>query len=275
MVETIEESRMSSIGERDDAPELEVESDVEEQGADGASADEGDADEVDQESGEDGDDQGAEDDAGTDDGKAGQPAEVTGKPRSAATIAVQEAKRAAKEAKAEAAEATRRLNELTQQAQGRQTAEDKRFENERVALMAPEEKTDYLLNRQQQDFNARFGALEFRMHDAADRSAFASACARIPAYASIEKDVEAALTQARREGNNPLRETVAKYLIGERAVAKALAGGTQRQKTKGRENIARQTVKQPAGRSDVRPSGERTGANGKDALRQRLEDQQI
>lgn len=266
---------MSGTGERADAPELEVETDVEEQGADESGSDEGDADEVDQEPGEDGDDSGAEDAAGTDDGQAGKSAEVTGKPRSAATIAVQEAKRAAKEAKAEAEATRRELDQLRQERQGAQTAEQARLEAERVALMAPEEKYEHLLNKQKQEQNARFGALEFRMHDAADRSAFASQCARVPAYASIENDVEAALTQARREGNNPLRETVAKYLIGERAVAKALAGGAQRQKTKGRENIARQTVKQPAGRSDVRSSGERSGSDSATARKTRLEDQQI
>lgn len=266
---------MSNPGEREDAPELEVESDVEEQGADGAGSDEGDADEVDQESGEDADDSGAEDAAGDHEGQVDRPAEVAAKPRSAATIAVQEAKRAAKAAKEEAAAVRAELQRLQQERQGAQTAEQARLEAERVALMSPEEKYEHLLNKQKQEQNARFGALEFRMHDAADRSAFASACARVPAYAAIEADVEAALAQARREGNNPLRETVAKYLIGERAVAKALAGGKTRQAAKGADNIRRNTAKPVQGRSDTAAPRERAGADSAAARRSRLEDQQI
>lgn len=256
---------MSGAGEREDAPEIEPEEipEVETEAEEGAEETEDPQDEEEQ----------PEDPV--EGGEGEQAAATAAKPRSAATIAVQEAKRAAKEAKAEAEASRRELEQLRQERQGAQTAEQQRLEAERLALMPPEEKYEFLLNKQRQETNARIGALEFRTHDTNDRVAFESACLRVPAYAAIQKDVEAALAQARREGNNPLRETVAKYLIGERAVAKALGGAAQRQKTKGRENIARQTTKPAAGRSDVVRGSERAGADSAAARKSRLENMDI
>ena len=255
---------MSNPGERDDALEVEevetTEVEVEQTEAEDGAEDEEHTDEAGDEPAE---------------GGEGQPAAVAAKPRSAATIAVQEAKRAAKEAKAEAEATRRELNDLRQAAQGRQTAEQAELDRQRVALMAPEEKYEYLLNKQAEQTRTQVGALQFQMHDATDRSRFDGLCVRVPAYAAIQDLVEDALGKARAQGGNPSRETVAKYLIGERAVAAALRGGKTKQVRKGQENIQRQTVKAPAGRSDV-PGGERrAGGNDRAARAARLGDLEI
>jgi hypothetical protein len=263
---------MSNPGERDDAPELDLEeaSHVEEQGTDESGSDEGDADDLGEEPGDGDVDPEQGDDAGEDEGQAGKSAEVTGKPRSAATIAVQEAKRAAKEAKAEAEVLRRERDEALRERQGRQTEESRRLEQERIALMAPEEKTEYLLNRQQQGFDARFAALEYRQWDSADRTAFDGLCARNPAYDSVRDDVERQAETMRRAGQQvPERKVLAAYFIGQRAIERATKGGKAKQAAKGRENVQRQQAKPVGGRSDVAGGRERSGGGNEAAARAR------
>ena len=260
---------MSGIGERDDAPEVETVEDAEiEDVVETPSEDEG-ADEDDQ-----------PDEAGDEpaDGGEGQPAAVAAKPRSAATIAVQEAKRAAKEAKAEAEATRRELEQLRQASQGRQTAEQQELERQRLELMPPEEKFTYLLNKQAEQTRTQVGALQFQMQDATDRSVFQSLAARPDdigkAYASVADDVEARLREIRASGQpGPAREVIAKYLIGERAVAR-MARSKPKQAAKGAARIAANTVKPASGRSDVQ-GGERRGGSDRAARAARLGDMEI
>lgn len=204
-----------------------------------------------------------------------QPAAVAAKPRSAATIAVQDAKRRTKEAEARAEAAERRIADAERERQGQHTVAQQELERQRVSLMAPEEKFEYLLNKQAEQTRTQVGALHFQMQDAADRSRFDSLWVRVPAYAAIQDLVEDALVKARGQGGNPSRETVAKYLIGERAVEAALRGGKTRQAAKGAARVAQQTVKAPGGRSDVQGGERRSGGNDRAARAARLGDMEI
>lgn len=269
---------MSQVGERDDAPEVEaIESDeIEQQGADGASADEDGDDGVDEESGE-GDDDLPEGDNEPEGAGEQRPEGVAAKPRSAATIAVQEAKRAAKAAREEAESTRRELAELRAAQQGRQTAEQQRLEAERISLMPPEEKYEYLLKAQETRFEARFGALQFQQGDSGDRVAFQSLCARNSdqgkALSSVSDEVERRLTELRRNGGNTSREVLAKYILGERAYERA-GRVKAKQEKKGAANIQRQQGKPSGGRSDVQ-GGQRKGGDDRAARAARLADQQI
>lgn len=268
---------MSQVGERDAAPDVEVDdAEVEQQGADESGADEGDADDLGEESDGGDADHGEDDDAGADEGQAGQPAQVAAKPRSAATIAVQEAKRAAKEAKAEAEATRRELEQLRQQRQQAQTEQQQAVERERIALMSPEEKTDYLLNKQKQEFDGRFGALQFQMQDNADRIAFDSLCARDAALASVRDEVEAQLAEFRRQGQaGPSRENLATWFIGKRARERAAKGGAAKQRAKGAARVALAKAQPAGGRSDIRGGTERRGGDERAARAARLSDMEI
>lgn len=266
---------MSHIGERDDAPEIEDVIDGEERGGDEPGSDEGDADEVGEESDERAESDGEGDAAGEDEGAEREVLLAGQKPRSAATIAVQTAKRDAKEAREKADRLEREMNELRQSRQHAQTAEQTRLEQERVALMAPEEKFEYLLGKQQQETNARYGALEFRMADSADRTAFEGMCARNPAFDAVRDETERALSEMRGKGGNTDRATVATYLIGKRAIDRANGGGKTKQANKGKANIQRQTTKPAAGRSDAPSDGGRRGGNEAAARKARLANQNI
>lgn len=253
---------MSGAGERDDAPEVEeveapeVEAEVEET--------EEETEEVPEEGAEEVPEEGAE-----------EAPEVTAKPRSAATIAVQEAKRAAKVERERAESAERRLAEIERERQGRQTADEVRLENERIALMAPEERLEHLLKRQEAQTRTQIGALQFQMQDATDRSAFESLCARNPAFETVRDDVERQLSETRRGGGNTTREVMATYLIGQRAIQAAAKGGKAKQAAKGAARVAAGRVAAPAGRSDARGTGGKTGGDSAAARAKRLEGQQI
>lgn len=266
---------MSGVGERDDAPEFEEVVDGEEHGADATDTDEGGDDEVGEEPDERAESDGEEDAAGADEGQASRPDQVAAKPRSAATIAVQEAKRAAKEAKAEAEATRREIAELRAAQNGRQTEQQASLERERLALMAPEEKYEYLLQKQAEQTRTEVGALRFQMQDASDRSGFESLCARNPAFEAVRDEVESGLAKMRNGGGNTTRENLAIYLIGKRAIERAAKGGKTKQAAKGATNVQRQTVKAPAARGDVAGGDGRRSGSEASARKARIENLEI
>lgn len=271
---------MSGTGERGDAPEFDLEdtAHVEEQGPDESGSDEDGADDLGEEPGEGDVDSEQDDDAAGDVRQAGQPAgeAVGGKPRSAATIAVQEAKRAAKAEREARERAEARLAEIERAAQGRQTEAEQRLEAERVALMAPEERTAYEVGKVRQETQRELGAIKYQMWDSADRTSFDGLCARNPAFESVREDVERQAEQMRRAGQAvPERKVLATYFIGQRAIERAQKGGKTRQAAKGRENVQRQTGKPTGGRSDVAPARERSGGNDAKARAERLSNMEI
>lgn len=258
---------MSGIGERDDAPEVDEVEDVVE------------AEEIDQaeelSDDEGGDDEEVQEDAGDDGAEGGdvKPAPVAA--RSRATIAVQEAKRIAKEAKADA-EATRaELTRLQQERQGRSTAEQKAERQARLELMSPDEKTNFLLNEQEQRFSGAFNQLRFEQADTKDQTRFEAVCSRKPHFAAIADEVEAELQKMRRNGATAPRETIALYLIGKKADERASKGSKAKQAARGASRVQSQRVAVSSGRSDVKGGDQRRGGNDAAARRARLENQPI
>lgn len=267
---------MSNPGERDDAPEVELEDvdGTEDQGGgdgSGSDGDEPDAGDTDEAGGEA--DAGAADDAGADEGQAGQPAQVRGQSRAQQRIAG--LSKRTREAEERAQRLEQELNTIRQQGQGRSQAEMQAERRARLELMSPEEKTDFLLNEQEQRFNGAFNQLRFEQADSQDRNRFDSVCARKPHFDAIKDEVEAELQKMRRNGATAPRETIALYLIGKKADERASKGGVTRQAARGKERVASQRVSAPSGRSDVRQPDQRRGGNDAAARRSRLENQQI
>lgn len=263
---------MSNPGERGDAPEVEIEDVEVEQGADGSGADEDGTDDLGEEPGEGDADPEQDDDgpadAGQEGGRSPEVAAKRGNPEYGRLRA------RAREAE-QAAENTRReLAEIRAAQQGRQTQEQQRLEQERVALMAPEEKFEFLLNKHAEQTRTQVDVLKFQMGDASDRTGFESLCARNPAFDAVRDEVERTLTTMRNNGGNSTREAVATYLIGKRAIERAAKGGKSKQAVKGAQRVQQNRVAAPAGRSDVQ-GGQRRGGDEKSALRTRLENADI
>lgn len=174
----------------------------------------------------------------------------------------------AREANERAERAERLVAERTAQPQ-----ESPQARAERLAMMDPDDRVAYLLNEQQQRTDQRLAQIEFRATDSADRTAFEGMCARNPVAAKLKDQVEERLAELRRTNLTAPRETVLKYLLGERALANAgRANGNANRRAD--ENRTRQTARPGSPRSDT--SGGRTGGVSEQEARfKRLEDQII
>lgn len=138
-----------------------------------------------------------------------------------------------------------------------------RQEAERLEQMTPDERVDYRVRQ-------AVAPLQFQTWDTNDRVTFDGLVSRNSAVAAIKDDVEQVFQDRVRQGAAVDRTTIAKYLIGERALAKvpkAKAAGA-RAAAAGRE---RNQVRPSSGRGDAAPAG-RTRMNEQEARRKRLED---
>jgi hypothetical protein len=226
-------------------------------------------DEIDDDEGERNADEDPEDSAGAADDQRAE-AEGTRDVRqpSRAERRIQQALREAKEAKEEVA----RLKALPPPAP-QQPRETPAQRAERLSMMDPDERVQFLLDEQRQQFEGRFGQLQFQTTESADRTAYEALCARNPAASRLQGQVETYLAEMRRNGTTAPRETVLKFLIGERALANA-GRANGRQAKRADDNRQRQTARPGNSRSDNAPARDR-GLSEQDARRKRLEDMEI
>lgn len=145
---------------------------------------------------------------------------------------------------------------------------------EKLLLMSPEERTEFLLGEQRTHFEQRLQMMELRQGDAADKTAFEAQCARKPHFAKVQDEVEKLLAEERRNGRNHTREALTYYLLGKRADERsARANGRQtRAAQAGRER--ERVPARGAARSDVGSPGRGRGDTAA-ARAKRLEDQPI
>lgn len=158
-----------------------------------------------------------------------------------------------------------------------QTAEQTRIseaaERERLQMMDPAERLEYLINKKDQEHSRQLQQLRFEMADSADKTAFEGLCSRNPTASRLQAEVESRLAELRRNGTTAPRETVLKFLIGERALANA---GRATGKARKAADTARtnQTARAGSARGDVQGEGRR-GGNDAAARAKRLADMQI
>lgn len=154
----------------------------------------------------------------------------------------------------------------TSDQQRRQSEDFQRQERERLEQMSPEERIEYRVNQ-------RVSQIEFNSWNTNDRVLFDGMVRDNPAVAQIKDEVETLFQQRVRDGQPVDRSTIAIYLIGQKAIAKAprARAAGKRAEQAGRE---RNTVRPSSGRSDAAPGG-RSRANEQEARRKRLEDMEI
>lgn len=159
-------------------------------------------------------------------------------------------------------------------AQARETSQlTEQQERERLSLMTTDEKLEYLLAKQQQQTDQKLYAIQFQSWDSNDKAAFAALAARTPAVAAIADEVEAGFAEMARANKATDRATIAAFLIGQKALAKApraRAAGA-RAAAAGRE---RQHARPASGRGDVATGGARQ-TNERAARAKRLEGVEI
>lgn len=227
----------------------------------------------------DGDDTEREDGGGGDD-EADDPAELSGddpddgeqdvdeptrKPSRAAQR-IQRQQAAVREANERAARLEREVAELRGHVQARTQTETVEQEQARLALMTPEERSEYRLTKATEQNRRDMANLQMRLEDTADRSAFEAKATIDPVYRRHAAEVEQRLTALRQQGQNIGREHLLRYIVGEKALARAAKDGNRHQR-RGKEAIERERVKPGGGRGDVQT---RRGKEA-DTPRKRLE----
>jgi len=152
--------------------------------------------------------------------------------------------------------------------------EQQRIEQERLALMSPEERADYRINQTEQRLQAQLRRMEVQNADQTNRAAFQAKATVDPVYKRYAQDVEDRLAQVHRQNPGQFvdRELILKIVIGERALANAGRANARGQK-KGEASKARQTAQGGAARSDLQ--GDRAGNRANNGLRDRLRNQFI
>lgn len=251
---------------------------------------EGENDEVERELPDDENDPGDGDDAERSDGGGGDdegadPAELSGdepddgeqdvdeptrrKPsRSEARIQRLAAERAADRAEKE--QLRRELAELRGTVNARTQNETVEQEGARLALMTPEERSEYRLTKATEQNRRDMANLRMSLEDTSDRSAFEAKATIDPVYRRHAAEVEQRLTALRQQGQNIGREHLLRYIVGEKALERARKDGNRHER-RGKEAIERERVKPGNGRGDV------ANKRGKEAdtPRKRLEGQFI
>ena len=211
---------------------------------------------------EEADDAGLDDDEGGDEAEAGEePADEEAEEGQVndegdrrpgrATTAVQKAKSLAREAAAKADRLERELRELRaerESARNQPKVETPEEENARLSLMTAEERMDYKLAKAQRENDRQINLIKFQSADATDKAAFEAKGAYDARYRKYAAEVERVLVEERKQGRSFPRETILRFVLGEKVMTSKK--DIQRQKDVGQRNVERQRTRPDAGRSD-------------------------
>jgi len=177
---------------------------------------------------------------------------------------VQEAIRRAEEATYRAEAAERRLREQTSAETARLSQAERQA---KLESMTPEERLSFMANEAMArvDFEAR--KAQFVSQDLADKAEFLNRISTKPNLIALSSTVEQKLADLRKNGSNVTRETMLKYVLGERAYAAAVKGASTKQKNRGAENVARATTSATSAKTSMNGTGKKSS----DTARARLE----
>lgn len=215
------------------------------------------------------DDQPETEDEGADEGPDAVEGEPARRPsrREARIAALVEAQKSEKERNDRLERQLEELRTSRNQPQARQESPEE--ESARLALMAPEERSDYKLNKALRAVQAVTQQSEFRAQEVADKAAFDARVSMDPLYEKMASKVEATLKELRAQGQNVPRQVLFELEVGRAALA--ARGKTKGQKDKGAANLRRETTAPLNGKGDQAPARRRAG----DSPASRLKDVQI
>jgi hypothetical protein len=183
---------------------------------------------------------------------------------------VSELRRARQELAEQNATLTRQLEELRRNPPQPQQYEDPRAEAERLALMSPEDRIQYTVDKSLQRHAQQQQIITNQLLDQSDRAAFEARAVNNPIAKKLAPEVERRLGELRSRGQNLPRDVVLTYIVGEKALAQM---GKGKDKTAVRERQRQQQARPANGRGDT--SGDRRARRSGDsdvaALERRLE----
>jgi len=164
------------------------------------------------------------------------------------------ATREAKEAKEALARLEREMAEIRASTRPQTPQETPQQREQRLAALDPYERLQIELQETRQETRLFQQRLEFETRDNADKVAYDALAQRAPVAAKLKDEVEKRLADMRAAGTTAPRETVLRWVIGDRALANA-GKATTRARTAAAGNKDRQAARAPSGRGDVAAEG--------------------
>lgn len=152
--------------------------------------------------------------------------------------------------------------------------EARRIENEKLALMDPQERENYRRDKEMESLKQGMAMTQFQMRDAMDKSGFLTEASSNPVAAKYAADVEKLYQEALKAGNFVPRLSLFKYKLGEVAyeTAKKPAGKkVVEQKKAAAERVESAKGKPMSGKSDA---GSKKGGDDLASLKQRILDRE-
>ena len=210
-----------------------------------------DAEEADPEDDEDITDPAGEEEGGEEDGEPLLEAREERKGRSAS----ERVRESVARAKAAEEKAERLQTELMEMLRGQRQAPAQQHESpqvraERLSLMTPDEKIEFLLNEQKADFNMRLQQIALQQEISKDERQFNRLLADRPEFKKYADQVEKRFDDFVRKGNPQSRESLLKQILGDLVLTKG-AAALKAAKARGEENVRRQQTRLSNARSNV------------------------
>ncbi len=153
--------------------------------------------------------------------------------------------------KARADRFERELMEIRAERQAQQQRTDPAREEERLAMMTPEERADYKLNNALNQLRREQALTSFKMQDESDKARFDAKATTDKVYAKYADKVEQERLKYMREQNTVIpREELLKWIVGA-DVLNNRGRNTAKATKQGRENIQRQQAPLANGRGNT------------------------
>ncbi len=157
----------------------------------------------------------------------------------------------AKAAREEAAAARREADTLRRSQQQASQHLTEQQERERLALMTPEERTTYQLDRMQRTTQQQLREMEFRTQNLTDKAAFDAKATIHPTYQKYQEEVEDKFQDLLQKGTPTDRETILKFMLGERALQNASISKLRKAAQAGQNRVAAQSTKPTNAKGDA------------------------
>ena len=164
---------------------------------------------------------------------------------------------------AERAVAQAQLENLRQQQLAVQSQRDRQAEEERLALLDPQERALYQANNQLRQLEHRLNQMEMQRSDDRDRANFHAKAAHDEMYAKYAEEVEQSYQDGLRRGVSAPREDLLAWRIGKELLQNKNSDGAKK-KAAASKRIDTVTSKPASARGDV--AGSKKGKSVEDRL---------
>lgn len=125
----------------------------------------------------------------------------------------------------------------------------------RLAAMEPDERVSYLLDEERGIRQRERQADRFEAMDRSDRDMYAERARTNPRYKKYQGEVERRLRLLRAQGQNAPRDSILKFIVGERVLDGAGSPRTTQERKDAKRRVEREEVTLPRGRGDNRGRG--------------------